>query len=710
LKSAVRRIIFWTSILFVAGVVGTTAVAVVYWKSLSEPGYVPSGKATEKIMWRVAIFGRKAAGGIPDLSWGELWQMMSHQGGFGMEKTAHEEVRLDASLSNGYDTHEDHEAASLLFRAKCANCHGDHGVGGQSGPPLNQPILKYDDSDLAIYKILRDGIPNTAMAAPSLSLKQRWQLVGFLRQVQTHEIGLGANKTPLNIQVNSESLLKNETKPDEWLTYSGTLDGHRYTPLRQITSANVSSLRLLWVHKFENAAAAVAATPIVSGGVIFQSVPPSNVVAMDAKTGRTIWRYDRPISAEILNCCRQVSQGLAALDNDVFLTTPDDFLVCINANNGRVVWQTQVARPSQGYSMTPAPLIANRSVVVEASRRDGTRGFVAAFQAETGQLLWQFNTAHGPEESGHKTWKDKSKSGGDSAWVTGSYDPLLDLIYWAVGGPLADLSLTTHPGDDLHADSAIALAASTGKLAWYFQFTPHDEHRWDSVQTPILADLRMGGSTRKVVCWVSRNGFYYVLDRGTGKFLAGAPFVDLNWAKGLDSNGRPILAAKEKSPTAGGPPTKSGIGDATTTANAAFDPERGSVFVAAIETPSIFTNGARTGLGDKANYTASGNPFFAAEAPVLRALDVASGAMKWEYFSPRLRNQTYNFSALLSTGGGLVFGASDGTLFAVDSSTGREVWRADVGGDTLAAPISFTVDGSQIIAVSAGGALFLFGL
>jgi alcohol dehydrogenase (cytochrome c) len=708
LKRTVRRVIFWTAIPLVASIVGAAAVGVVYWKTLSQPGYVPGGKATEKIMWRVAIFGRKAAGGIPGLSWGELWQMMSHQGGFGMEKTAHEEVRLDASLSNGYDTDEDHQAASQTFRAKCANCHGNNGVGAETGPPLNQPILKYDDSDLAIYEILRDGIPNTAMVAASLSLKQRWQLVGFLRQMQIHEIGLGANKIPLSIQVNSESLRKNESKPDEWLTYSGTLDGRRYTPLMQITSTNASRLRLLWVHKFENAAAVVEATPIVGGGVIFQTVPPSDVVAMDAKTGRTVWRYHRPISSDILNCCGRASQGLAALDNDVFLTTPDGFLVCINANNGRVVWQTQVARPSEGYSMTLAPLTVTRSVVVGVSRRDdGTRGFVAAYEAETGKHLWQFDTAYGAEESATNTRTDMSKSGGGSTWVTGSYDPSLDLIYWGVGGPSPDPSAATHPAHELFTDSIIALHASTGKPAWYFPFTPHDEHHWDSLQTPILADLSMGGSTRKVVCWASRNGFYYVLDRASGKLLAITPFVS---ARRLDSHGRPVLAADANDPAAGGPLTKPGIGGATTFASAAFDPEKGWLFVPAVETAPAVANGTSTSLENKVNYTTSTRSFFAAETPVLRALDVASGAMKWEYFSPRLPNQTYNFSGLLATRGALVFGASDGTLFAVDSTTGREVWRADLGGDTRAAPISFTVDGSQVIAVSAGRALFLFGL
>ena len=694
LKSAFRRVIFWTAIFLVVGIAGLTVLAPAYWKSLSEPSYVPTGKVTEKIMWRAVILQRKATGGIPDLSWGDLRQMTAHQGGFGMEKTAHEEVSLGASLSNGYDTEEDHQEASLIFSTKCESCHGKNGIGGSIGPPLNLPVLKHGDSDLAIYKILRDGIPNTAMVAPTLSLKERWQLVGFIRQMQIHEIGLGENKTPLNIQVRSESLRNNETKPDEWFSYSGTLDGRSYSQLTQITSANASGLKLLWVHEFKNAADVVEATPIVTGGVIFLTVPPSSVVAMDAKTGHLLWSYDRPISAGVPNCCGRVTRGLAVLDNDVFLTTPDGFLVCINANSGRVVWQTQVVRPSQGYSITLAPLIVDRSVVVGVSGREdeAIRGFVTAYQAETGKYLWRFNTVPGPEEPGHETWADLSKVGGGASWVTGSYDPSLGLIYWGVGSPSSNVPVAARANDNLYTDSVIAVHAGTGKLAWYFPIKQHDEHHNDSAQTPILADISIGSSTHKVVCWADRNGFYYVLDRATGKVLASAPFVDLNWDKGLDSNGRPMTAANAT--TAGGP-TRPGMRGARNSVNAAFDPEKGLVFVPALDRPSILANGA---------------PSAPAETPVVRALDVASGAMEWEYFSPPSGNQSYNFSGLLSTRGALVFGASGGILFALDSSTGREVWRAALDADTRAAPISFTVDGSQVVAVSAGRALFLFGL
>jgi len=711
LKSTKKRIFVWVVIVVIAVLLVMVAGANYWRRSVAESGKVANGSTFEKVMWRVAIFERKATHRVPDLSWSELWQMMSHQGGFGMAKMLHEEASLEASVANGYDTEEDHEAAARIFRERCAMCHGNDGAGWHGGPPLNHPTLRHGNSDLAIYKVLRDGIPNTAMVAPSLSFKQRWQLVGHVRLLQLHEVGLGANKTPLNIQVSAEKILKSPGRPDEWLTYSGSVDGHRYTPLSQITPANASRLRLRWVHQFENAETVIEATPIVVDGVIFITVPPSNAAALDAKTGNVIWKYDRPVSGSIPTCCGRVNRGLAILDNDVFLATLDGYLVCINANNGKVVWETQVAKPSQGYSMTLAPLIVHRSVVVGVSGAEyGIRGFVAAYDAETGKQLWQFDTIPGPGAIGHESWKtDAWKTGGGSTWVTGSYDPSLDLIYWGVGNPSPDFSGDPRPGDNLFTNSVVAVNASTGKLAWYFQFTPHDEHDWDSAQTPILADISINGATRKVICWANRNGFYYVLDRATGKFLAGAPFIELNWAKGLDSNGRPILAADGNQLSAAGQVTKPGVGGGTNFENPAFDAQKGLIFVPASEGASVFTKSSHVTRGDRGYYGGSGGSFIEV-TPVLRALDVATGAKKWEYFSPPLLDHTYYFSGLLVTGGGLVLGASGGSAFAVDSSTGHEVWRVELGGDTRAAPISFTIDGRQVIAVSAGRVLFLFGL
>jgi alcohol dehydrogenase (cytochrome c) len=396
----------------------------------------------------------------------------------------------------------------------------------------------------------------------------------------------------------------------------------------------------------------------------------------------------------------------------LFLGRLDDVLVAINATNGSVVWQTAVAKPSDGFTMTGAPLIANGSVVVGVAGGEyGIRGFLAAYDAETGRQQWKFNTIPGPGEFGHDTWKnDAWRTGGGATWITGSYDPSLDLLYWGVGNPAPGMLGDVRPGDNLFTCSVIALHASSGKLAWYFQFTPHDEHDWDATQTPILADIVIKGGLRRAICVANRNGFYYVLDRTTGEFLVGVPFVEQDWAKGLDSAGRPILSA-DAEVTPSGRLTRPGVGGGINWQNAAFDHKSGLIFVPATEGASAFTKSPDARRGENGFYPGSAGSDIVQPVPVVRALDVATGAKKWEHFSPNGKvSLAHGYSGLLATGGDLVFGASGGFLFAIDSATGCQLWRVWLGGDTYAAPISFTVDGHQVILVSAGRALFMFGL
>lgn len=406
------------------------------------------------------------------------------------------------------------------------------------------------------------------------------------------------------------------------------------------------------------------------------------------------------------------------LGDHVFLASMEGYLICLNADTGNLVWQTQVADPSQGYSLSAAPLIVHRSVVVGVAGAEYTiRGFVAAYDPDTGQKQWQFNTIPGPGQPGHDSWSgDSWRYGGGSTWVTGSYDPALNLLYWGVGNPAPAFSGADRVGDNLYTDSVVALHADTGKLDWYFQFTPHDTHDWDSAQTPILADLLIQGQKRKVICWANRNGLYYVLDRVTGAFLTGVPFVEENWASGLDPKGRPILKQNElgsgdwktvKPANAGGIDFQ----------NASFDPQSDLIFVPATEGSAMDRQSLRASPEVGELFMGSGGAFatLTPVVPVIRALDAATGMRKWQYFPPvRLQNpgaaDTLSYGGLLSTGGGLVFGASGGYFFAVDSRTGRELWRTFLGGDTRAAPISFTVDGKQAVALSAGRALFVFGL
>ena len=689
----------------------TVAVAF-YWTSLSKTNQVPIEQPWEKLTWRVRVLALKARGGIPELSWSELWQMTRQRGGFGMVNLLRG-VTVDGTIRNAYDSDADHRVASDIFRVRCAICHGNEGAGGIVGPSLNHAGLKHGDSDLAIYKVLRDGVPDTAMNALSLSLVQRWQLVGYVRQLQLHDIGSVAGRAPLDIELSSERILSAGSKTDEWLTYSGSLDGHRYTPLNQITTANVSKLRIRWIRQFDTTLPSIEATPLVVGGVMFITEPPSDTMAVDAfdvKSGDLIWRYSRGVSLDVQSLFGRMNRGVAILDNKLYFVTLDGYLVCINANTGSLVWQTKVIDPSGGYSLSTAPLIVKRSVVIGVAGADyGIRGFLDAFDADTGKKQWRFDTVPGPGEPGHETWGgDSWRTGGGSTWATGSYDPSLDLLYWGTGNPSPGFSGNNRAGDNLYTDSVIALHPETGTLAWHFQFTPHDEHDWDSAQTPILADIPIDGKNRQVVCWANRNGFYYVLDRVTGEFLTGVPFVKVTWAKGLDPAGRPILADADDN-SGVGRLVSPGIAGGTNFQNAALDQPRRLVFVPATENASVFTKPphsvrATNGLVDGGSAVDIERPI-----PIVLALDAATGTKKWEHPYPKL-DGTFYYSGLLATGGGVVFGASGGSVFALDSSTGHELWRVFLGGDTRAAPISFTIDGKQVIAVSAGRALFVFEL
>ena len=402
------------------------------------------------------------------------------------------------------------------------------------------------------------------------------------------------------------------------------------------------------------------------------------------------------------------------LGSTLFFCSLDGYLVAINANDGKVIWQTLVASPSDGYAITGAPLVVNRSVVVGiAGGEFGIRGFLAAYDVSSGQQQWKFNTIPGPGEVGHETWEnDAWRTGGGGTWVTGSYDPSTDLLYWGVGNPGPTFAGDMRPGDNLFTDSVIALHASTGKLAWYFQFTPHDELDRDAAQTPILADLLIKGVVRKAICWPNRNGFYYVLDRITGEFLAGAPFVEVNWAKGLTPTGRPILSDRANI-SAEGRSISPGISGGTNWQNSAFDKKRGYIFIPATESSSVFTKlPPNSKIARVANqlFVGSGYSQMSPTTRKVLALDAATGARKWEYRAPRGADSQNGNSGLLSTEGGLVFGASGGALFALDADTGREVWRRSLGGKTKSAPISFTLDGRQVVVVAAGRALFEFGL
>jgi alcohol dehydrogenase (cytochrome c) len=697
--------------------IGAIGASVLYWRLGSGKSIVNLEGASSENIWnsvlcRAGLYLQKAEGEVSGVSWTELWGLMLPGRGF----VCTEGSSLEASVQ--YSTHaseDDRNAGAQIFRERCTGCHGTDGSGGSVGPSLARSQYNHGDGDLAVYKVLRDGIPGTAMQSAGVTLIERLQVIAYLKTLQAQlSKERKPEASPMAVQVSNERLQAAGTNPDEWLTYSGSYNGWRHTSLAEITPANVAQLKLRWVKQFDINDPNIEATPLVIDGTIFMVPDPAHVLALDAKTGAVIWEYSRPIPAGLPLEFGLVNRGLAVQGSMLFFGSLDGYLVAINANDGRVIWQTPVVSSSDGYSITGAPLVVNRSVVVGiAGGEFGIRGFLAAYDASTGQQQWRFNTIPGPSEVGHETWEnDAWRTGGGGTWITGSYDPSTDLLYWGVGNPSPSYSGDVRPGDNLFTDSVIALHPSTGKLAWYFQFTPHDEHDRDAAQTPVIADLLIKGVVRQAICWPNRNGFYYVLDRVTGEFLAGAPFVEVDWAKGLTPTGRPILVDVVKVSTEGRR-TRPGIAGGTNWQNPAFDEKRGSIFIPATESSSVFTK-----LPPNSRITRVPNRFFfgsgwnqiAPDARKVLALDAATGAQKWEYRVPPGTDSENGNSGLLSTEGGLVFGASGGVFFALDADNGREVWRGSLGGATKSAPISFSVDGRQVVVVAAGRALFEFGL
>jgi alcohol dehydrogenase (cytochrome c) len=684
-----------------------------HWKSSQDLQAASAERIWSSLSCRLRLYAQKAKGDIPQLSWVDLSRLTLLRRGF----VCDEGTSLEASLQFSTVADDgDRRAGAQFFRERCAVCHGANGTGGAVGPSLARPDFAHGDSDFAILQVLRRGIPGTAMPAADLPMRSLLQVIAYVRRLQEQSDDRGNAKAQHPaIWVSDKRLQAAGTRTDEWLTYSGSYNGWRHTSLAEITPANVSGLRLHWVKQFDIPDQNIEATPLVIDGVMFIAADSANVLALDARTGHEIWHYTRRVPTGLPLEFGTANRGLAVHDGTLFMGSPDGYLIAINAGDGKMLWQQPVANPADGYSISGAPLVVNHSVIVGVSGGEfRIRGFLAAYNVSTGRQQWKFDTIPGPGEVGHDTWtNDAWRTGGGATWITGSYDLSTDLLYWGVGNPSPAFLGDVRPGDNLFTASVIALHASTGKLAWYFQFTPHDEHDRDAAQTPILADLSIDGKVRKVICWPNRNGFYYVLDRLTGQFLAGVPFVTVDWAKGLTPAGRPILADDAKISTTGRS-TRPGIGGGTNWENPSFDPTRGTVFIPATEGSSVFTKLPTNKVSDGPHnrmFVGSGSSQVASATRKIVALDAATGRQKWAYIAPTAsgtRDLTY--SGLLSTGGGLVFGASGGELLALDADTGRKLWGTPLGGATKAAPIAFTVDGREVIAVSAGRSFFVFGL
>lgn len=521
----------------------------------------------------------------------------------------------------------------------------------------------------------------------------------------------GGSSKPVNVSY--QSLLNAQQDSGNWLTYSGQYHSQRFSKLKQINDKNAGQLRLKWVRQFP-IAEAFECSPLVVDGVMFVTLPENKVWALDAATGLPYWKYEYELPQRLAICCGKINRGVAIHGDTLYMGTLDAQLVAIDAISGNEKWKIAVAESGTGHSITGAPLVVKDMIITGiAGGEYGIRGFLDAYDLETGARRWRTHTIPGPDEDGHDTWEgDSWKIGGAPTWMTGSYDPDLNLLYWGVGNPGPDWNGEVRKGDNLYSDCVLALDADTGEIKWHFQFTPHDVHDWDACQVPVLVDTNVQGKPRKLLLWGNRNGFYYVLDRQTGEYLHGSAFAEQTWAKGLDSKGRPIRVPNML-PSKEGVVVSPDVSGAANWWSPSYSPITNLFYLMA------FDGSCEYFIGEEPEYI-PGRPYLGGTGmsnefleltdskfvSAVRALEPTTGKLRWEY-----KVQPKSTSGLVSTAGNLVFGGTrQGYFFALDATTGKELWTVNVGGWVHAAPITYIADGEQRVSIAAGSALFTFGL
>ncbi len=497
------------------------------------------------------------------------------------------------------------------------------------------------------------------------------------------------------------------TDVTKWLSVSGDYSGRRHSPLDEITPANAARLAPIWTFQTGGVQGQFEATPIVLDGVLYYTGPQNHAWAIDARTGRQIWHYQRTLVAGLKVCCGPVNRGFAVLGDRLFMTTLDAHLLALDMKTGKVAWDVEIADYKLGYASTVAPLVVKDKLIVGiAGGEYANRGFLDAYEPATGRRVWRFWTIPGPGEPGADTWPaDVLERGGAPTWVTGTYDPDLNTLYWGTGNPNPDWDGDSRPGDNLYAASLLALDPDSGKLKWYFQFTPHDTHDWDANQVPVLADVTINGQARKVVLQANRNGFLYVLDRTNGRFITAWAYGNQNWASGFTHDGKPVELPGH-TPTEEGTVTCPDWYGNTNFMSPSFDSSRGLFFVTVRETCARFIKKATpdANVGDR---TLGGTVQpLETRSGALRAIDPVTGVRKWEvkYDGP-------GWAGVLSTAGGVVFSADHaGTFMAVDAATGAVLYRYQTGGPIFAPPTTYQVDGKQYVAIPAATTVTAFAV
>jgi alcohol dehydrogenase (cytochrome c) len=626
----------------------------------------------------------------------------------------------------------------LLYENRCARCHGADGKGGERGPAIVTRIGDHNDRELAA--LVRTGLPGRGMPPNQVSAAQMPVLTRYLRTLQpkpgerapvreTIRVANGATLSGevlnrgfddlqlrtgdqrIHLMRRSSDGYREVTSETGWAGYNGEPGGNRYTALTQIKPDNVARLGPKWIFSLPDTGR-LQVTPVVADGVMYVTSA-NECYALDAGSGRQIWHYKRAPTKGLLVSAGGINRGAAIAGDRVFMEAEDAHLLALNRSTGALVWESRIADWRENYFSSSAPLVAGNAVVAGVSGGEhGAPGYVVAFDQETGKELWRFRTVPRRGEPGSETWNGKDiDHGGAPTWFTGTWDPQLETVFWPVGNPGAEYNGDNRPGDNLYSDSILALDVHTGKLKWYFQFTPHDLWDYDSTETPVLVDAPWQGQPRKLLLHADRNGFFYIFDRTDGKLLLGKRFArNLTWASGLTPEGRPIRNPNME-PSAAGTKVCPSQAGATNWYSPSFSPLTGLYYIQSFEMCSVYTK-------REAGEWAPGKPYLGGsqrgvpgdETPVreLKAIDIQTGNVVWTLPQP---GPAESWGGTLTTATGLVFlGEENGAFMAVSASSGKPLWRFETNQLWKASPMTYTFDGRQYIAVAAGSNIISFGL
>ena len=629
------------------------------------------------------------------------------------------------------------DPGGLVYASRCAGCHGSNGGGGELGPSIVTRVPSRTDEELTA--VITQGLPGAGMPAwPNVTDAELGDLIRFLRTLRPRN-GSGPVRTTLALTTGEslQGLVLNQgatdlqllgddrkihllrksgdryrpvTSQQDWPSYNGQTNGSRYSPLTQINKSNVGRLTPKWMFSLPNTPP-LQVTPVVVEGVMYVTSA-NQCYAIDAGSGRQIWHYSRPRTKGLIgNAAGGVNRGVAVAGDRVFMVTDHAHIIALNRATGALLWETEMADWRQNYNATGAPLVVGNLVISGSAGGDeGVRGFVAAFDQATGKEVWRFWTVPAPGEPGSETWQGGGIAHpGAATWLTGTYDPELDTLYWPTGNPTPDLYGDDRQGDNLYSDSIVALDAKTGKLKWYFQFTPHDVWDYDAQETPALIDANWQGKPRKLLVQANRNGFFYVLDRTDGKFLFGTKYIkNVTWATGLTAEGRPIRVPNME-PTPEGRRVCPSLEGASNWYSTSFNPATGLYYVQTNDKCGIFTKipmewAAGRGYMGGSFMQAPGEP----AQRVLRAIDIQTGKIAWEL--PQ-QGPVTSWGGVLSTAGGIViFGDDSGALVAADAVSGKPLWSFPTNHNWKASPMTYVFDNKQHVAVAAGSAIISFGL